>query len=126
MQSRNDLPARLLVLLLMTLITSLSQALPSDREQPIKITADSAVRNEQTGETRYEGSVELTQGSLHIEADLLTLYQYDGAADGRQQHHRIDKVSADLPQYAVSLASVLPILRSVFRLFVHYAPRNRR
>ena len=82
MRSRNDLPARLLVLLLMTLITSLSQALPSDREQPIKITADSAVRNEQTGETRYEGSVELTQGSLHIEADLLTLYQYDGAADG--------------------------------------------
>ena len=82
MRSRNDLPARLLVLLLMTLITSLSQALPSDREQPIKITADSAVRNEQTGETRYEGSVELTQGSLHIEADLLTLYQNDGAADG--------------------------------------------
>ena len=82
MRSRNDLPARLLVLLLVTLITSLSQALPSDREQPIKITADSAVRNEQTGETRYEGSVELTQGSLHIEADLLTLYQYDGAADG--------------------------------------------
>jgi len=82
MRSRNDLPARLLVLLLLTLITSLSQALPSDREQPIKITADSAVRNEQTGETRYEGSVELTQGSLHIEADLLTLYQYDGAADG--------------------------------------------
>ena len=55
MRSRNDLWARLLVLLLMTLITSLSQALPSDREQPIKITADSAVRNEQTGETRYEG-----------------------------------------------------------------------
>ena len=82
MLSRNDLPARLLALLLLTLITSLSQALPSDREQPIKITADSAVRNEQTGETRYEGSVELTQGSLHIEADLLTLYQYDGAADG--------------------------------------------
>ena len=82
MRSRNDLPARLLVLLLLTLITSLSQALPSDREQPIKITADSAVRNEQTGETRYEGSVELTQGSLHIEADLLTLHQYDGAADG--------------------------------------------
>ena len=82
MRSRNDLWARLLALLSMTLIASLSQALPSDRDQPIKITADSAVRNEQTGETRYEGSVELTQGSLHIEADLLTLYQYDGAADG--------------------------------------------
>ena len=82
MRSRNDLWARLLVLLSMTLIASLSQALPSDRDQPIKITADSAVRNEQTGETRYEGSVELTQGSLHIEADLLTLYQNDGAADG--------------------------------------------
>ena len=63
----------------MTLAATIGQALPTDREQPIKITADSAVRNEQTGETRYEGSVELTQGSLHIEADLLTLHQHENS-----------------------------------------------
>ncbi|MDG1064642.1 MAG: lipopolysaccharide transport periplasmic protein LptA [Luminiphilus sp.] len=82
MRSSNGLLAQLLATVSMASIASLGQALPTDRDQPIRITADSAVRNEQTGETRYEGSVELTQGSLHIEADLLTLHQYDNAADG--------------------------------------------
>lgn len=53
--------------------TSSLWALPEDRSQSIRITADSAVRDERTGETRYEGSVELTQGSLRILADSLTL-----------------------------------------------------
>ena len=52
-------------------------ALPEDRKQPIRITADSAVRDEQLGETRYIGSVELTQGSLRITADKLIL-QHQG------------------------------------------------
>lgn len=52
-------------------------ALPEDRNQPIRITADSAVRDEQLGETRYLGSVELTQGSLRIIADTLIL-QHQG------------------------------------------------
>ena len=71
---------RLVTTTLMIAIATLAQALPSDREQPIRITADSAVRNEQTGETRYQGSVELTQGSLHIEADELTLHQHENLA----------------------------------------------
>lgn len=49
--------------------TSNLWALPEDRSQSIRITADSAVRDERAGETRYEGSVELTQGSLRILAD---------------------------------------------------------
>ncbi|MCH1491075.1 MAG: lipopolysaccharide transport periplasmic protein LptA [Luminiphilus sp.] len=53
--------------------TSNLWALPEDRSQSIRITADSAVRDERAGETRYEGSVELTQGSLRILADSLTL-----------------------------------------------------
>ena len=44
-------------------------ALDSDRDQPIQIVADVAVRDELAGETRYEGNVVLTQGSLVITAD---------------------------------------------------------
>jgi lipopolysaccharide export system protein LptA len=82
MQNKNELLLRLLVTTLAALIATLAQALPTDREQPIRITADSAVRDEQAGETRYQGSVELTQGSLRIEADLLTLHQHGDAANG--------------------------------------------
>jgi lipopolysaccharide export system protein LptA len=56
-------------------------ALDSDREQPIQIEADIAVRDERAGETRYEGNVILTQGSLRITADLISIKHDSAAAD---------------------------------------------
>lgn len=56
-------------------------ALPTDREQPLKITADSAIRDDTLGETRYVGDVELQQGSLSIKADLLTINHSDNMAN---------------------------------------------
>ena len=47
-------------------------ALPDDRDQPIRIEADEALRDEKQGFTRYEGNVKMDQGSLHIEADRIT------------------------------------------------------
>ena len=61
------------------LLTASAQAMPEDRDQPIKITADSAERSEQIEETRYTGNVVLTQGSLRIEADSLVVH--NDAAD---------------------------------------------
>ena len=55
--------------------------LPTDRDQPLKITADSAVRDDNAGETRYIGDVALTQGSLTIRADLLTIRHSQASAD---------------------------------------------
>lgn len=52
----------------------LTQALPEDREQPIRITADQALRDEKQGVTIYTGNVKLTQGSLKIDSDKLTIY----------------------------------------------------
>jgi len=52
-------------------------ALESDREQPIRITADSAQREEQSGLTQYSGNVVLTQGSLSIRAQHLRVDQSD-------------------------------------------------
>ncbi len=56
-------------------------ALDSDRDQPIQIEADLAVRDENAGETRYEGNVILTQGSLRITADLISIKHDSAAAD---------------------------------------------
>jgi len=69
------LPGRACALLLAVLFVAFSGtvlALPDDREQPIRITADQALRDEKQGFTEYTGNVRMDQGSLHIEADKIT------------------------------------------------------
>ncbi|MFT6289408.1 MAG: lipopolysaccharide export system protein LptA [Alcanivorax sp.] len=56
-------------------------ALPEDREQPIRITADQALRDEKKGFTEYTGNVRLDQGSLSIEADKITVHHVTEEAD---------------------------------------------
>ncbi len=72
-----------LVALLVGLLlpASAPQALPEDRLQAIEITAAHAERNERKGYTVYSGDVVLVQGSLRIEADRLTIYHDQVAAD---------------------------------------------
>ena len=66
-------------------------ALPEDREQPIRITADQALRNEKEGFTVYSGNVDMVQGTLHITANKITIYRIVEEADkivakGRPAH----------------------------------------
>ena len=63
------------------LLSTSALALDSDRQQPIQIVADVAIRDEIAGETRYEGNVVLTQGSLKITADELTILHSTDDAD---------------------------------------------
>jgi len=56
-------------------------ALPEDRLQSIEITAARAVRDERAGFTVYSGDVIMQQGSLHIEADKITIFNDTEAAD---------------------------------------------
>jgi len=56
-------------------------ALPEDRLKAISISAERAERHERGGYTVYSGDVVLEQGSLHIEADQLTIYHDREAAD---------------------------------------------
>lgn len=59
-----------------------AQALPEDRDQPIEINADRAVRNEKTGVTEFVGNALLSQGSLSIAADTITInYNDNGIRD---------------------------------------------
>ena len=52
-------------------------ALANDREQPIYIESDRAVRNDKKGVTVYQGSVKMEQGSMRIQADKVTIHSID-------------------------------------------------
>ncbi len=81
---KRSLPTLLFTVLLTVLSLTFSRwatALDSDRDQPIQIVADLAVRDELAGETRYEGNVVLTQGSLVITADTLSIRHNTDEAD---------------------------------------------
>lgn len=63
-----------ILLLLIGCAAALAQALPDDRNQPIHITADKALRDEKKGVTIYSGNVQLVQGTMELEADKLTIF----------------------------------------------------
>jgi lipopolysaccharide export system protein LptA len=50
-------------------------ALPSDRDQPIRVQADSAELDDKQGVAVYRGGVVITQGTLKITGDTVTLTQ---------------------------------------------------
>ena len=75
-----SLPTALLASFLL-LVSQLCLALPDDREQPIHISADEALRDEKRGVTVYSGNVQMNQGSMHIEADRVTIYHIEAEAD---------------------------------------------
>ena len=77
------LPRSLILCLFASLFSGPLWALPSDRQQAIRIESDSATRNDKTGTTVYTGSVSIRQGSMHISANKVTVHT-------RQQ--KIDRV----------------------------------
>jgi len=55
-----------------------ASALPSDKEQPINVSADKARKNGNQGLTIYEGNVVITQGSIRITGDEVAIYDEAG------------------------------------------------
>lgn len=56
-------------------LSPLCFALPTDRQQPIHISADSAQIDDNTGTTTYKGNVLMKQGTLEIRAANVDLYR---------------------------------------------------
>jgi lipopolysaccharide export system protein LptA len=52
-----------------------TMALPDDKQQEIKISSENASIDQKQGFIIYSGAVKLTQGTLEINADKLTLYR---------------------------------------------------
>ncbi len=72
---------RALALACSVFFSAATMALPGDREQPIHISADKALRDEARGVTVYSGSVHMRQGTMEIEADNITFYHASENAD---------------------------------------------
>ena len=69
----NTLP--LLLSLGVALGSATAWALPTDREQPIRVQADSAELDDKQGVAVYRGNVVITQGTLKITGDTVTITQ---------------------------------------------------
>lgn len=54
-----------------------ARALPSDREQPIEIVADRASLDQRAGIAVYTGRVRLTQGTLRVDSERMTIWLED-------------------------------------------------
>lgn len=65
-------PAEVLFLALLACPVA-ALALPSDREQPIQVSANSARFNEKTGVATYTGAVIVKQGTLEMRADEIVI-----------------------------------------------------
>jgi lipopolysaccharide export system protein LptA len=72
--------ARLALVMLAWLAVG-ANALPGDRDQPIHIAADQALRDEQKGHTVYSGNVRMVQGSMEVDADRITIWHNEEDAD---------------------------------------------
>ena len=55
-------------------LTGGAHALSSDQEQPLNIDADTVEINDKTGVSVYTGNVIATQGTLVLNADIVTIY----------------------------------------------------
>lgn len=56
-------------------------ALSEDRDKPINIEADSATLHEKAGSSTYRGNVNLSQGTLHLHGDTMTVQMRDDSIE---------------------------------------------
>ena len=66
-----------LAALFLLLIPVVAQGLSTDREQQIKIEADTATFNEKEGTSIYQGNVNLRQGTLKLQSQRMTVHLAD-------------------------------------------------
>ncbi len=98
-----------------------AQALQSDSEQPINLTADRAEMDDQQGISTYTGKVKLTQGSLLLTGDKLIVESKDGATEvittfGRPG--RFKQRPDDKPEDVVATAKRIRYLVTQDKLFL--------
>ena len=77
----STLSHRILLLFISLIFTAGAWALSTDKDRPIEIEADAADLDEAKGITIYHGNVVLTQGSVRMTGDIMTVYFKDGELD---------------------------------------------
>ena len=67
--------------LLLTIMPFTARALTGDRNQPMTIEADKATLNEKTGNSVYEGTVHVQQGTLVLQGSKMTVQLSDNTIE---------------------------------------------
>lgn len=70
-----------MLFLLLLLISANAWALSSDKDQPIEVEADGVEINDSTGVSTYVGNVIISQGSMRLDADRVTIFQKNKRTD---------------------------------------------
>ena len=73
----NHPSAKLSMAVALTLASPLAAALPEDRNQPIQLEASRGQMDQKTGVSVYKGNVVITQGSMRLTAETVTVYVRD-------------------------------------------------
>jgi len=81
MRSINKLLALLLPILFLASAPFATQALEGDIKKPIEVEADSVEIDDASGKSTYKGNVILTQGSIRMKADRVTVIQHEKKSD---------------------------------------------
>jgi lipopolysaccharide export system protein LptA len=105
--------------LAMLLGSPVSWALPSDRDQPIRVQADSAELDEKQGVAVYRGGVVITQGTLKITGDKVTITQ-DARGD-----IEVFTAEGNLAYYEQLPAEDKSIVKAYGRTIQYFAPTER-
>jgi lipopolysaccharide export system protein LptA len=83
-----------LLILIISIIPSITFALPEDNKQPMHIVSDSSIFNYKTGQDIYEGNVKVDQGTSHLTADRLVTQK-------NKEHKIISAIAYGLKSLAV-------------------------
>lgn len=113
----NTLP--LILSLGVALGSAAAWALPSDREKPIRIQADSAELDDKQGVAVYRGDVVITQGTLKITGDTVTIT--------RDQNGDIDVFTSvgNLAYYEQKPAADKSIVKAYGRTIQYFSSNER-
>ena len=68
-------------LIFITIVSPNSLALNSDKNKPVEVEADNFNLDEKRQITTYTGNVVITQGSMEIKANIVTIYGSKGSTD---------------------------------------------
>jgi lipopolysaccharide export system protein LptA len=104
--------------LLGLLLPAVVLALPEDADQPIEIEAESAELDQNAGKVVYRGSVEVTQGTMRVFADQMTVDYED------QKVVRITAVGTPA-RYRQQLESDKGEVRAHARTIVYHTQEER-
>lgn len=104
--------------LLVLLLPGVGLALPEDADQPIEIEAESAELDQNAGQVVYRGSVEVTQGTMRVFADQMTVDYED------QKVVRITATGAPA-RYRQQLESDQGEVRARARTIVYHTQEER-